>query len=206
MTPLDGQEREALTGPMSDAAFAEAYRQRLIRKPISASDERTLASQVDAVVEAALAAREEPQRRFSEREVEAIIEAAHDHGRSVERAVDDGEIDSDDEEALPLTIESAVKLAEELSGRELLGKPIAGARARALAAREDTERPREFVLTLSHGAIYAEWGPVAVVEYRDGEQIRVVEVPNTERPDERREAWEESVARRIDAKQARGER
>jgi len=56
----------------------------------------------------------------------------------------------------------------------------------ALAAREadklnlkvDTERldGREFLLTLSHGAIYAEWGPAAVVDYRDGEQIRVVEV------------------------------
>lgn len=57
-----------------------------------------------------------------------------------------------------------------------------------MVAREDTERPdeqlREFVLTLSHGAIYAEWGPAAVVEYRDGEQVRVVEAGDTEQEHE----------------------
>jgi hypothetical protein len=43
---------------------------------------------------------------------------------------------------------------------------------------------------------------------RASEQARkgiVIRREDTERPDEGREAWEESVARRIDAKQARGE-
>jgi hypothetical protein len=46
-------------------------------------------------------------RYFTEREVEAIIEVAHDHGRDAERAIEHGEIDGDDQDALPLTIEAA---------------------------------------------------------------------------------------------------
>jgi hypothetical protein len=56
-------EREALTARMSEHAYAEAGRQGLIRNPISASDERNLVERVDAVVLAALAAREEPHGR-----------------------------------------------------------------------------------------------------------------------------------------------
>lgn len=68
------------------------------------------------------------------------------------------------------------------SGAVGVGARVDGPSA-ASPAREDTERPdkqlREFVLTLSHGAIYAEWGAAAVVEYRDGEQVRVIEVRDT---------------------------
>lgn len=58
---MSGQEREALTVRMSEEAFVEARRQGLILKPISASDKRNLAAKVDAVLKAALAAREERQ-------------------------------------------------------------------------------------------------------------------------------------------------
>lgn len=61
MSDLSSQEREALTERMLDEACAEAARQGLVRnRPISASDERTILAKVEAVVFAALAAREEP--------------------------------------------------------------------------------------------------------------------------------------------------
>jgi hypothetical protein len=137
---LDGQEREALefyADPAQWDGAAEAIWH----------DSGTRAR-------AALAAREEPTRRFSEREVEAMLEAAHTNAHEPE---------SDDE--LPLTIEAAIKWAESLLGKRVgvaareepkTGKPGSSyhnpipvsnediaRRMAASAAGEDTERPDE---------------------------------------------------------------
>jgi hypothetical protein len=54
-----------------------------------------------------------PLKRYELREVEAMLKEAHEHGRSVQRAIEHGEIDSDDADSLPLTIETASRRARE---------------------------------------------------------------------------------------------
>lgn len=61
-------------------------------------------------------------RRFSADEVEAIIEAAHGHGEKAGAERERGELDENEVDALPLTIEAAVGEAE-----ELLGRPVGAA-------------------------------------------------------------------------------
>jgi hypothetical protein len=50
------------------------------------------------------------ERRFSEGELQDLLDTAFDHGRSVERAIEHGEIDADDSEALPLTVGGAMSI------------------------------------------------------------------------------------------------
>jgi hypothetical protein len=119
-----GQEHEAPTGPMSEAAFVEAYRQGLVRKPISASDERSLSDKVDAVVEAALAAREEPrfdQVVLDREEFERIRRA---EGFTLYVRALGTPIGAEQRRNYQITVEWLIEKAGDV-----------------LAAREDTERP-----------------------------------------------------------------
>lgn len=64
----------------------------------------------------------EQERQFAVREVEAMLEAAHDRGYRAGIAIEHGQIEDDDPDALPFTIEGAVGAAEELLGRSIVAR------------------------------------------------------------------------------------
>lgn len=192
---MTGQEREALTGRMSEEAFVEARRQGLIRKPISASDERNLAAKVDAVVEAALAAREEPTtdeivgREWTLRQDwstpllvaegpmlttdhhigEGIVAEVVVVPKSSHRAREEPQDEGGPSETRQAQYDTILRLQDELAVE----------RARA---REDTERPDEAEIWRVQQLIVGDLRPSRKKDAREI-AMAVLAVQDTERPE-----------------------